>query len=139
MKVLIDTSIILDVLCKRPSFFPKSAIIYKMCETKLLVGNVCALSVPNIVYILRKELNPQGVKSIIDKLSLIFNIEDLKSSDIQKASDMQWHDYEDAVQAVCADRISADYIITRNTADYIESPVKAITPAELLNIIKGGA
>ena len=110
-----------------------------MCETNLLSGSVCALSIPNIVYILRKELDPQGVKSVVDRLYLIFNIEDLKSNDTKKAADMQWSDYEDAVQAVCAQRISADYIVTRNTLDFKESPVKAITPTELLKTMKSSA
>lgn len=139
VKVLIDTNVILDVLCNRQQFIKESETVCKMCETKLLSGSICALSILNLVYILRKELNPQGVKSVVDRLYLIFNIEDLKSNDTKKAADMQWSDYEDAVQAVCADRISADYIITRNTVDFKDSRVEAITPTELLNIIKSGA
>lgn len=137
MKVLIGTNVILDVLCCRPRFLKASETVCKMCETNIISGSLCALSVPNIVYILRKELDPQKVKSIVDKLYLIFNVEDLKSTDTHKAADMEWSDYEDAVQTVCAVRISADFIITRNTCDYKESPVKAITPTELLNIMKG--
>ena len=37
-------------------------------------------------------------------------------------------DYEDALQMICAERIRADYIVTRNTADRV--PV--ITPYELI-------
>ena len=33
MKVLIDTNIILDVLCKRPGFYEDSAKIFKLCES----------------------------------------------------------------------------------------------------------
>ena len=34
MKVLIDTNVILDVLCKRPKFYEDSAKVFKLCEVK---------------------------------------------------------------------------------------------------------
>ena len=41
-------------------------------------------------------------------------------------------DFEDALQAACAEAGQADFIITRNTADFISSPVMAITPEQFL-------
>lgn len=43
---------------------------------------------------------------------------------------MKWRDYEDAVQSVTAERINADYIITRNTKDFQDSKVRELTPEE---------
>lgn len=40
--------------------------------------------------------------------------------------------FEDAVQSVTAERIHADYIITRNVRDFSRSKVIAFTPDELL-------
>ena len=91
-----------------------------------------ALSIPNIVYILRKELDPVKTKQVIDQLSLLFSIEDLKAEDLKKAAAMQPRDYEDALQMVCASRIKADFIVTRNIKDFLISKVPAVTPSELL-------
>ena len=74
MKVLIDTNIILDVLCDRPRYCEDSAKIMKLCEVKRLKGYVSALSVANIIYILRKDLDAKKTKEVLDKLSLIFSI-----------------------------------------------------------------
>jgi hypothetical protein len=41
------------------------------------------------------------------------------------------NDFEDAVQAACAERIGADYIVTRNLKDFAKSPVQAILPEAL--------
>ncbi len=135
MKVLIDTNIILDVLCKRPDFYKDSAKVFKLCEVKRISGVISALSIPNIMYILRKELDPEKTKEILDDLSLIFSIADLKADDLKKAADMQFKDYEDAVQSACAARIKANYIITRNIGDFTMSKVAAIKPIELLERI----
>ena len=135
MKVLIDTNIILDVLCKRPDFYKDSAKVFKLCEVKRISGVISALSIPNIMYILRKELDSEKTKEILDNLSLIFSIADLKADDLKKAADMQFKDYEDAVQSACAARIKANYIITRNIRDFTMSKVAAIKPTELLKRI----
>lgn len=132
MKVLIDTNVLIDVLCEREKFLEDSRKVWKFCEVNHIEGYISAVSVPNIVYILRKELNPERTQEIIEKLFLIFKICDLKAEDLKKAAVMKHSDYEDALQMVCASRIKADYIVTRNIRDFLVSRVYALTPAELL-------
>lgn len=135
MRILIDTNVILDVLCARENFLEASSKVWKYCEINKLEGYISALSVPNIVYILRKELTPEKTQQIIDQLFLIFSIADLKSDDLKKAAYMKTSDYEDALQMTCAARIKADFIITRNIREFIASKVPAIKPSELLERI----
>lgn len=132
MRVLIDTNVILDVLYARKDFLEASLKVWKYCEINKIEGYVSALSIPNIVYILRKELTPEKTRQIIDQLFLIFTIADLRSDDLRKAGAMKASDYEDALQMVCAARIKADLIITRNIRDFIESSIPAVTPSEFL-------
>jgi len=132
MKVLIDTNVILDVLCNRSEFVEDSSRVWKYCEVNQIEGYISALSVPNIVYILRKELTPQKTQQLIQQILMIFEVIDLKSSDLKNAAEMLSSDFEDAVQMCCANRIKADYIITRNIRDFKESKVPALKPSELL-------
>ena len=135
MKVLIDTNIILDVLCNRAEFVEASQKIFKLCEVKKINGYISALSIPNIVYIMRKELDGEKVKEILETLSLIFEIVDLKADDLKRATSLNFKDYEDAIQSAQASRIKANYIITRNVKDYNTSKVTAIKPSELIERI----
>ena len=132
MKLLIDGNIILDVLQKREPYYEDSARIWKMCETDLAEGYVSALTFANLVYVMRKELDTEKINEVLKKMSLIFTFEDLKASDISIAAEMQWNDFEDAIQAATAKRIHADHIITRNVKDFKKSKVMAFTPAEFL-------
>ena len=134
MTLLIDTNILLDVLMDRQQHRMHSSLVWKLCETGLADGYICALSFADIVYIMRKTLEPKKINVLIESLSLIFRFEDLKGSDLIKAAALQWDDYEDALQAIAAERIHADYIVTRNTTDYRNSPVPAITPTDLLQL-----
>ena len=131
MKILIDTNIILDVMCSRKEFVEDSLKVFKYCEVQKLKGYISALSIPNIVYIMRKQLDREQIKGVLATLTSLFSVIDLKESDLIKAAEMNFSDYEDAVQAVSADRIKADYIVTRNVKDYKNSRVSAVTPTEL--------
>lgn len=135
MKVLIDTNVVLDVLCKREGFYEDAAKIMKYCEVNKITGVISALTIPNIVYIMRKELDAQKTRDVIEKLQLVFTVADLKADDIKKALSMDFKDFEDALQSACASRIKADYIITRNIRDFVNSKVTAIKPTELLERI----
>lgn len=135
MRVLVDTNVLLDVLCSRKDFVGMSAKVWKCCETKIVEGHISALSIPNIVYILRKELDINKTKEIIDRVGLIFTIDDLRAEDLKKAAALEYTDFEDALQSVCAERIKADYIVTRNIKDFSESRVLAIAPNDFITSI----
>lgn len=135
MKILIDTNVILDVLCNRKDFAEDSLKVFKYCETEQITGYISALTIPNIVYIMRKELDNDRIKEILTVLTSIFTVVDLRGTDLIKASDLDFSDYEDALQAVCASRIKVNYIVTRNIKDFKSSAVPAIKPSELLERI----
>jgi hypothetical protein len=66
----------------------------------------------------------------------VVTLVDTKAVDIQEAICLNFSDFEDAVIAATALREGVSYIITRNTSDFIGSPVPAITPTEFLIIYK---
>lgn len=132
MKLLIDANILLDVLQNREPHVQTSSVVWKLCETEKAKGYVSALTFANLVYIMRKELNPKKVGETLEVLSLIFEFTDFNASDLTHAAEMEWDDFEDAVQSVTAERVHADYIITRNVRDFAKSKVVAFTPSELI-------
>ena len=118
MVLLIDANIILDVLLNRPDYVKDSAMIWKLCETEQMKGYVPTLTFANLVYIMRKQLDPEKIEDVFHKLNLIFEFADFSVSDLTHAAELNWKDFEDAVQSVTAERIHADYIITRNVRDF---------------------
>lgn len=135
MKILIDTNVILDVLCNRKDFAEDSLRVFKYCETNQITGYISALSIPNIVYIMRKELDSEKIKEILTVLTSIFTVVDLRGTDLIKAADLDFSDYDDALQSVCASRTKVNYIVTRNIKDFKSSSVPAIKPSELIERI----
>ena len=132
MRLLIDTNIVLDVLLKREPHFQDSAAVWKLGETDQAEGYVSALSFANLIYVMRRELTPAQIRDVLDRMKLIFRFADFPVSALTRAAELQWPDFEDAVQSVIAAEINADCIITRNVRDFKRSKVMAFTPAELL-------
>lgn len=81
---------------------------------------------------MRKELDAKKIEETLKALSLIFDFVDFSVTDLTRAAEMGWDDFEDAVQSVTAERLHADYIITRNVRDFIRSRVPAFTPSGLI-------
>ena len=132
MVLMIDTNIVLDVLCKRNGFYEDSLTIFKLCETKKVEGHISALSIANIVYILRKELDFNDVKQTLSLLNSIFVIDDLKQTDLLEAANREYVDFEDSLQVVNGERIKANYLITRNVKHFINTKIPVLTPSSFL-------
>lgn len=86
----------------------------------------------NLVYVMRRELTPSKIEEILEMLTLIFEFTKAGTGDLLHAAGMGWNDFEDALQSATAERVRADYIITRNIRDFNKSKVMALTPGELL-------
>lgn len=132
MKLLIDSNILLDILQEREPFIVDSYQIWNLCEKKKVDGFISNLTFANIVYIMRKQIQSNNIDHILNYMSRIFNFEDLQFADLQNAASLKWKDFEDAIQYVTAERIHADYIITRNTKDFQNAEITALTPNEFL-------
>ena len=136
MNLMIDANILLDVLMDRQPHVRYSSLIWKLCETGKTNGYVSALSFADIIYIMRKQLDPTQTESLLNQLTFIFRFVDLHAADLKKAAALHWNDFEDALQAVAANRIDAQAIVTRNIKDYQSSPVPALTPEEVCRLFQ---
>lgn len=136
IRVLLDTNVVLDLLANRAPFAEEAAMIFKLCETRQLEGVIYALSIPNLVYVMRRELDREQISGVLQKLSAIFEIEDMRAEDLKRAAALPLSDFEDTLQSVCAQRIKANYIVTRNIKDFLNSKIMAVKPSELLERLK---
>ena len=135
MKLMIDTNIVVDILSKRDGYMD-SLNVLKYCETKKAYGFISAITVTDVMYILRKHIEPSGVRGTLLALMSIIDVADVTKADIKGAFSCGIRDFEDAVQAMCANRTGADYIVTRNVKDFNDSPVRALSPDEVLEILR---
>lgn len=134
MKLLIDSNVLIDVLQVREPFYEKSSEVMKICERFQAYGYISSLTFANMVYVMRNEFTAERIEETAYGLYRVLTFVDLSFVDILRAARMRWDDFEDALQSVAAERVKADYIITRNIKDFEKSLVKALTPEDFLNL-----
>ena len=133
MIALIDTNIILDALMNREPWVSTAQAILRAAVMEKFMGCIIASQTTDIFYLLcRQGAQEITVKNIIQKLVESIYVLDVTFYDVQNALASTMLDYEDGLLAYCALRHNANYIITRNELDFIQSPVTAISPLAFL-------
>jgi predicted nucleic acid-binding protein len=90
-------------------------------------------AVTDVYYIINRSIHDAGkTKEKIIGLTTLISLCDTLAGDINAALTLNVADFEDAVIAAIAKRKKADYIVTRNEADFRDSPVPAISPSLFL-------
>lgn len=134
MKILIDTNIVLDMLLGRQPFEENSSRIIEMSEKGEVEAYLTANSITDIVYILKKKYDLEKIKTAILEMLKFIEVVSVTSKDIVKAFGYLYSDYEDALQTQCAQKIKADYIVTRNGKDFKDRAIQTISPEGFLSI-----
>lgn len=134
MNVMIDTNIIIDSIAARQPYNRDAEQIMLLAAGRKLKASITASTVTDIYYLSKKRLGDANqAKELLQKLFTIIEIASVDKNDCIKALAAVMDDYEDAVLAVCAKRMKADYIITRNLNEFSNSPVEPISPADFLS------
>ena len=127
MVVLVDTNIIIDALANREPYADNAKKILEKCAAREVTGILAAHSIPNMFYIFRKNFSQD------ERRFLLKNLCNLNAKKILAALENEkFVDFEDCLQEECAVESMADYIVTRNPADFANSRVKVILPEEFL-------
>lgn len=137
LRVLIDLNILVDALTGREPFFEASARVFAFAESGQIEGWVAAHSVTTLFYLLAKDTSTSAAHVHLMKLTQILKIAAVDARVIEQALVLPQKDFEDAVQMVAGLRAGADYIVTRDLDGFKAGPLPAITPGELLALVRG--
>lgn len=96
-------------------------------------GCIAAHSISNMFFILRKDYSIEERRAVLTNLCKIFDVEGIDRVKLLAGSQNgEISGFEDCLQMECAKAYGAEYIVTRNVADYKASTVEAVTPGEYL-------
>ena len=136
MVVLVDTNVILDYLMMRGPFFEASFECIVRCASDEFDGYVALHSLPTIWYILRKSPEEER-REMLEEVCGVLQVAGVSHEEVCRAIQMKdFKDFEDCLQDRCTKEVNAQYIITRNKADFAHSEVPALTPSEFLQLLK---
>lgn len=132
MRVLIDTNIILDILQEREPFVEDAARLFERLDGGELEGFIAATTITNIYYIIRKAAGIEAARDAIAQTLIDLQICAVDRDILERASALNFQDFEDAVQHACAVVYNVDAIVTRDLAGFVEAEIPVKLPREIL-------
>jgi predicted nucleic acid-binding protein len=133
--ILIDTDVILDFFFDRKPYSENAAQVLSLCESKQITGYITPVILSNAYYLLRKNgqhnLAIEKLKSLISIIDILI----IDKNSIMNALTSDFNDFEDALQNYAAEKNKEiSLIITRNTKDFKNSSIGAMTPEDFLTL-----
>jgi len=132
MKALLDLNVLLDVIQNRQPHYADSARVLSAARSGEFDALIPFHAVTTIFYLVERAQDTATANKTVDWLLQHFNVPIADKGTLLHARKLKLKDFEDAVVASVAAREVCDYIISRNSADFSDSPVEAISPAEFL-------
>lgn len=133
--VLIDLNILLDVLQKREPFYKASAGLLAAVETGRVQGTVSAHSLTTLFTLIQKGRSSAEARATITNLLQFIKVAPADQSTLEQALNLDFIDYEDAVQMISAVQCKADCLVTRNTKDYQPALLPVMQPVDFLGTL----
>ena len=140
MTIALDTNVLIGAINEQGDYKTDQTLLVKVAEGKA-DGIITANSITDIYYILRKRIGDTRTREAIWNLMAVFEVADVNAQIYAAALSSPMKDFEDAVLAFCARKSGAEYIVTRDIGfiDEENSPVKAVSPKEMLSFLEDNA
>ena len=123
MRVLLDTNIIYDILCKRP-YGADGLLQLKVMEA---FGDVdlwiSAKSYTDLFYLIAKELGSEQAQALLESTLEWLSVCSVEEDDIKSGLQARWSDFEDCLVNICAEKVKADYLITRDAHGFDDARI----------------
>ena len=133
MKLLIDTTVVLDVLLKREPFYEAAADVLKLTQRDDVREYISASAVTDIYYIAHRQLKDKAaVKELLKRLLMVISVTAVSEREIVSALELAWSDFEDSVQYSVALLNEMDGLVTRNPTDYVNADIPIWEPKQIL-------
>ena len=138
MQVLIDTNVFLDSILQRAPWHRDADAVLQAGRQGIITCNAASLSLATAFYVARKASGAAKARAAVQAGLSAFTILPVDKQALLDADAMPGGDFEDNIQIAVAKAASLDAIITRNTGDFIHSPIPALDPATLLQRLASG-
>ena len=119
MKLLIDTNVLLDVFLCREQFVADAKKLFIMKQFRDAELWIAAQSYTDLYYVGAKAHGSARMQEILKEVFPLLNVCSIDGADISYAK-----------------KIKADYIVTRNVADFTRSDIPVLTPGEFFSTME---
>jgi predicted nucleic acid-binding protein len=137
MRVLLDTNVLLDSILQRAPWHKDADAILVAAALGQVSCATTPLSLATLFYVGRKLIGTVAARAGVRRYLAAFAILPIDRQTLLHADNLAGSDFEDNILIAAAVTASLDAIITRNVADFANSPIPVWEPMELLKRLAG--
>lgn len=130
MRLLLDTSALIDLFARRQPFFADCERLLTMRAFGDAELWVSAKSYTDVFYLLKKAFDAATVQKMFLKSLEHMNVCSIDGNDIARAASLAWADFEDCLVYVAAEKVKADYVVTRDAGGFSASRIPVRSASE---------
>lgn len=136
MRVLIDTNVLIDYIGRRQPYFEA----WEKLNAMQIMGDVEIWTAPqsfsDAFYILRKHFISDELQKTFMACLQFIHVCSIGQEDIELSCTQSWEDYEDCLVFICAEKIKADYLLTRDKTGFINSRIPCYSLEEFFLMLE---
>ena len=136
MRLLLDTNVLIDYFGKRDPYYQDCVKLLVMEAVRDVELWSSAKSYTDVFYALRRAAPADRLQRAFAASFDRIRPCSIDEEALRTAARREWDDFEDCLVAVCAERVQADYLVTRDKAGFAKSKVPAISPRDFLAMVE---
>lgn len=129
MKLLLDIDVVLDVILAREPWGREASRLFASIAGGRAEAYIAGHAVTTAHYIMGRVVQRNTALTALADLLRIVDVVPVSKQDFIEAMALEFRDFEDAVQAVCALKVGAEAIVTRDAGDFAGFVIPALAPA----------
>lgn len=136
MRLLLDTNVLLDFFQRRQPFFNDFRELLFLHFTGDVELWASVKSFTDIHYVAARQKSSVEVQRAFASSESFLHICSIDGSDVMRAARAEWRDFEDCLIYQAAQKVKADYIVTRDAAGFEAKDIPSLSPRELLVLLR---
>lgn len=133
-KLLLDTNILLDAAMSERPGRPFAMVLFDEMAFGKAKGYIGALSLKDVYYVLTKYAGEAAAREYVEAAMDAFEIVGVDDSICRIAVSSNEPDFEDGLVRACAENIPVDFIISRDEAAFLKSPIKRLSAQDYVDL-----
>ncbi len=126
--MLIDNNVLVDLALDRKPYSLEAEELLNRIQQTATPAFVAWHSVATLFYVANRAIGRSAALTFIERLADFITVVPTGGDALRYALSLPMRDFEDAMQVAAAHTAGAQYIVTRNIRDFVDSPIPAIAP-----------
>lgn len=132
--LFLDTNVLLDYIVRNRPGHDAAVRLFALSASGDVALHVSPLSLKDVYYIGSKRFGKDAMTAIIQGLTETCEVEDCTAADCRTAACSDEPDFEDGLIRATAERCGVDFLISRDNAAFLKSPLKAMDAERFLGL-----